>query len=58
MAAIVKNGFTACLVSPHHEQVKAARPTADYDTRHGATSWPWTIEMFVEAMCRDLSRRN
>ncbi len=31
-------------------QVKAARPTADYDTRYGANSGPWTTEMFVEAV--------
>ena len=39
------------------EQVKAARPTADYDTRYGAVSGPWTTDMFVEAVYRDLSRR-
>lgn len=32
------------------EQVKAARVTADYDTRYGATSGPWTTDMFVEAV--------
>jgi cyclase len=32
------------------EQVKAARPTADYEPRYGATSGPWTTEMFVEAV--------
>jgi glyoxylase-like metal-dependent hydrolase (beta-lactamase superfamily II) len=31
-------------------QVKAARVTADYDTRYGANSGPWTTEMFVEAV--------
>ena len=30
------------------EQVKAARLTVDYDTRFGATSGPWTNDMFVE----------
>jgi hypothetical protein len=39
------------------EQIKAARPTADYDTRYGATSGAWTTDMFVEAVYRDLSRR-
>jgi glyoxylase-like metal-dependent hydrolase (beta-lactamase superfamily II) len=32
------------------EQVKAARPTADYEPRYGATSGPWTTDMFVEAV--------
>jgi hypothetical protein len=37
-------------------QVKAARPTRDYDSRYGATSGPWTTDMFVEAVFRSLSR--
>jgi glyoxylase-like metal-dependent hydrolase (beta-lactamase superfamily II) len=48
--AMVKKGATLA-------QVKAARPTADYDTRYGATSGPWTTDMFVEAVFRDLSKR-
>ncbi len=32
------------------EQIKAARPTMDYDPEYGSTSGPWTIDMFVEAM--------
>jgi glyoxylase-like metal-dependent hydrolase (beta-lactamase superfamily II) len=31
------------------EQVKAAKPTADYDGRYGATAGAWTTDMFVEA---------
>jgi cyclase len=30
-------------------QVKAAKPTADYDPRYGATTGPWTTDQFVEA---------
>ena len=29
----------------------------EYDGRYGATSGPWTTQMFVEAVYRDLSRR-
>lgn len=36
------------------DQVKAARPTRDYDGRYGATSGPWTPDMFVEAVYRTL----
>jgi cyclase len=36
------------------EQVKAARPTADFDVRFGATSGPWTTDMFVEAVYTSL----
>jgi len=48
--AMVKKGATL-------EQVKSARLTADYDTRYGAATGPWTTDMFVEALYRDLSRR-
>jgi len=41
--AMVDKGLTL-------EQVKAARPTGDYEPRYGATSGPWTTEMFVEAV--------
>ena len=36
------------------EQVKAARPTRDYDGRYGATSGFWTTDKFVEAVYRSL----
>jgi glyoxylase-like metal-dependent hydrolase (beta-lactamase superfamily II) len=39
------------------DQVKIARPTRDYDGRYGAATGPWTTEMFVEAVYRDLSGR-
>jgi glyoxylase-like metal-dependent hydrolase (beta-lactamase superfamily II) len=32
------------------QQVKAAKPTADYEPRYGATSGPWTTDMFLEAV--------
>src|SRR5687768_2102456 len=32
------------------EQVRAARPTVDYDPRYGATTGPWTTDMFIEAV--------
>ena len=37
------------------EQVKAARPTLDYDGVYGSDGGPWTTDMFVEAVYRDLS---
>jgi hypothetical protein len=36
------------------DQVKAARPTMDFDGRYGATTGPWTTAMFVEAVYRSL----
>ncbi len=46
--AMIKKGMTL-------EQVKAAKPTADYDPRYGATTGRWTTDMFVEAVYRSLS---
>ena len=36
------------------EQVKAAEPSLDYDLRYGRDDGPWTIDMFIEAVFRDL----
>jgi len=35
-------------------EVKAAKPTLDYDTRYGSDSGFWTTDMFVEAMYKSL----
>ena len=40
------------------DQVKAAKFTLDYDARWGATSGPWTTDMFIEAIYKDLSKAN
>ena len=45
--AMIKSGATL-------DQVKAARVTADYDTRYGANTGPWTTDMFVEAVYTSL----
>jgi hypothetical protein len=45
--ALIKSGATL-------QQVLAARPTADYDPRFGATSGTWTTDMFVEAVYASL----
>jgi len=37
------------------EQVKAAKPTADWDPLYGKTSGRWTTDMFVEAAYKSLS---
>jgi glyoxylase-like metal-dependent hydrolase (beta-lactamase superfamily II) len=39
------------------DQVKAAKPTADYEPRYGATTGPWTTDMFIEAVYRSLARK-
>jgi glyoxylase-like metal-dependent hydrolase (beta-lactamase superfamily II) len=47
---MIKKGMTI-------EQVKAAKPTRDYDPRYGSTSGSWTTDMFVEAAYKSLSMR-
>jgi glyoxylase-like metal-dependent hydrolase (beta-lactamase superfamily II) len=37
------------------EQVKAARPTLDYDGRYGTDTRAWTTAMFIEAIYREMS---
>jgi hypothetical protein len=39
------------------EQVKAARPTMDFDGRYGSTAGAWTTDMFVEAVYRTLQEK-
>ncbi len=36
------------------EQVKAARPSLDFDGRYGSTTGAWTTDMFIEAVYRSL----
>jgi hypothetical protein len=38
-------------------QVKAARPTLDYDGRYGAAASEWTTDQFVEAVYRILTTK-
>ena len=39
------------------EQVKAARPTRDYDSRYGRDTGAWTTDLFVAAAYQSLSRQ-
>jgi len=39
------------------EQIKAARPTLDYDGNYGSTSGPWTTGMFIDEVYRELSKK-
>jgi cyclase len=47
---MVKKGMTI-------DQVKAARPTRDYDPRYGSTTGAWTTDMFVEAAYKSLTAK-
>jgi len=46
---MVKRGMTL-------DQVKAAKPTREYDTRYGKQTGAWTTDMFIEAAYRSLSK--
>ena len=39
------------------DEVKAAKPTSDYDPVYGSTSGAWTTDMFVEAAYRSLAAK-
>jgi cyclase len=38
-------------------QVKAARPSLDFDGRYGSTTGSWTTDMFIEAVYRSLQEK-
>jgi glyoxylase-like metal-dependent hydrolase (beta-lactamase superfamily II) len=40
------------------EQVKAAKPTRDYDPRYGSSSGPWTTDRFVTAVYQSLRQHH
>jgi len=46
---LVKKGMTLA-------QVKAAKPTLDYDFRYGATTGAWTTDTFIETVYSELSK--
>ena len=47
---MIKKGMTV-------DQVKAAKPTSDYDPLYGTATGPWTTDMFVEAVYKSLSEK-
>jgi glyoxylase-like metal-dependent hydrolase (beta-lactamase superfamily II) len=57
MVAIIRDRVNALIRrGASLAEVKAARVTADYDTRYGANTGPWTTEMFVEAVYNSLKQ--
>jgi glyoxylase-like metal-dependent hydrolase (beta-lactamase superfamily II) len=48
--ALINKGMTI-------EQVKAARPTLDYDGLYGSRTGPWTTDMFIEATYASLRKK-
>jgi len=57
MIAIIRDRVQALIqTGATLDQVKAARVTIDYDDRYGATSGPWTTDMFVESVYTSLKQ--
>ncbi len=50
IAAMIEKGMTL-------DQVKASKPTLDYDPVYGATTGRWTTDMFIEAAYKSLSEK-
>ena len=50
IADLKKKGMTL-------EQIKAARPTLDFDGRYGSTTGPWTTSMFIDAVYKTLPEK-
>ena len=46
---MIKSGMTL-------DQVKAAKPSMDFDGRYGSDAGPWTTSMFVEAVYQSLKK--
>ena len=56
MVTIVRDRVSALIKKGRSlDQVKAARPTLDWEPRYGSTTGSWTTAMFVEAVYRSLS---
>ena len=56
MVTIVRDRVQAMMAKGQAlEQIKAARPTLDWEPRYGATSGAWTTAQFVEAVYRSLA---
>ena len=50
LQAMINSGMTL-------DQVKAAKPTRDYDPIYGSNTGNWTTDMFIEAAYNSLSRK-
>jgi len=58
MVTIVRDRVQAAIAKGQTlEQLKAARPTLDWEPRYGAASGPWTTAQFVEAVYRSLKEK-
>ncbi len=40
------------------DEIRASRPSEDYDGRYGASTGPWTTDQFIEAVYKSLKAAN
>ena len=58
MLTIIRNRFQDMIRKGMTlEQVKAAKPTLDYDTQYGSTTGFWTTDKFIDAVYKNLSEK-
>jgi glyoxylase-like metal-dependent hydrolase (beta-lactamase superfamily II) len=58
MATIIRDRIQALIKKDMTlGQVKAAKPTLDYDGIYGAADGPWTTDMFIEAVYKSLRKK-
>ena len=58
MVTIVRNRIAALAAKGNTlAQVKAARPSLDYDARYGDAGNGWTPDKFIEAIYQNVSKR-
>jgi len=50
IAMAAKNGKTL-------PQIKAMRPTLDYDGNYGSTTGPWTTDMFIDEIYKEVTAK-
>jgi cyclase len=56
MVTIVRDRVQAMIAKGQSlDQIKASRPTLDWEPRYGAASGPWTTAQFVESVYRSLT---
>jgi hypothetical protein len=57
MATILRDRFVDLIKKGKTlQQLKDMKVVADYESRYGATTGPWTTDQFMEAMFTDLSK--
>jgi hypothetical protein len=57
MATIVRDRIAMLAGKEDARQIKAMHPTLDYDGRYGAATGPWTTDMFIDAVYKEVTAK-